>query len=98
MSQVSALVKRAIESALPSTLHVVGEISNFKRHTSGHLYFTLKDSHSELSCVMWRSQAAKLKFDPTDGTWEHQSVSVPGGDVTWPKPAAMGTEVVVYVR
>lgn len=69
------MVKRAIETTLPSTLHVVGEISNFKRHTSGHLYFTLKDTHSELSCVMWRSQAVKLKFDPTDG----MSVIATGG-------------------
>ncbi|MHC4698005.1 MAG: exodeoxyribonuclease VII large subunit [Planctomycetota bacterium] len=67
VSQVTALVKRAIESTLPATLHVVGEISNFKRHSSGHLYLTLKDRSSELSCVMWRSAAAKLKFSPSDG-------------------------------
>ncbi|MHC5109177.1 MAG: exodeoxyribonuclease VII large subunit [Planctomycetota bacterium] len=67
VSQVTAMVKNAIESALPSTISVTGEISNFKRHSSGHLYFTLKDPSSELSCVMWRSQAAQLKFDPTDG-------------------------------
>ncbi len=67
VSQVTAMVKRAIEAALPATLHVVGEISNFKRHGSGHVYFTLKDATSELSCVMWRSAAAKLKFQPADG-------------------------------
>ncbi|MGB2985068.1 MAG: exodeoxyribonuclease VII large subunit, partial [Phycisphaerae bacterium] len=67
VSQVTALVKQAIESALPSTIHVVGEISNFKRHSSGHLYFTLKDRFSELGCVMWRSAAATLKFKPADG-------------------------------
>ena len=67
VSQLTAMVKRAIESALPPTVHVVGEISNFKRHSSGHLYFTLKDRASELSCVMWRSTAAKLKFSPEDG-------------------------------
>lgn len=67
VSQVTALVKRAIESAIPPTIHVVGEISNFKRHSSGHLYFTLKDRFSELSCVMWRSSAESLKFAPTDG-------------------------------
>ena len=47
VSQVTALVKRAIEDSLPRTLHIVGEISNFKRHTSGHLYLTLKD---HISC------------------------------------------------
>ena len=66
VSQLTAMVKRAIESALPPTVHVVGEISNFKRHSSGHLYFTLKDQASELSCVIWRSTAAKLKFAPQD--------------------------------
>lgn len=67
VSQITALVQNAIQSALPGTVHVVGEISNFKRHDSGHLYFTLKDNTSELSCVMWRSDAARLRFDPHDG-------------------------------
>ncbi len=67
VSQVTALVKRAIEAALPPTLHVMGEISNFKRHASGHVYFTLKDVFSELSCVMWRSDGERLRFRPNDG-------------------------------
>lgn len=67
VSQLTALVKKAIEEALPATVHVLGQISNFKRHSSGHLYLTLKDAFSELSCVMWRSAASKLKFTPTDG-------------------------------
>ena len=37
---------------------LAGEISNFSRAASGHLYFTLKDSRASLSCVMWRSTAA----------------------------------------
>lgn len=67
VSQLTGQIKLAIETALPTTVYVVGEISNFKQHSSGHLYFTLKDSNSELSCVMWRSAAASLKFQPTDG-------------------------------
>ncbi len=67
VSQVTAIVQRAILDAVPATIHVVGEVSNFKRHSSGHLYFTLKDNSSELSCVMWRSDAARLKFDPENG-------------------------------
>lgn len=67
VSQVTSLVADAIAAALPTTMHVVGELSNYKRHSSGHLYFTLKDAQSELSCVMWRSAAEKLKFDPADG-------------------------------
>ncbi|MEW6523131.1 MAG: exodeoxyribonuclease VII large subunit [Bacillota bacterium] len=46
---------------------VRGEISNFKRHTSGHLYFTLKDQSSSLRSVMFRSHAASLAFRPHDG-------------------------------
>ncbi len=67
VSELTARIKRAIAATLPSTIHVIGQISNFKRHSSGHLYFTLKDDSCELSCVMWRSDAAKLKFDPHDG-------------------------------
>lgn len=48
-------------------LRVSGEISNFKRHTSGHLYFTLKDASAALRCVMFRSQNARLTFRPADG-------------------------------
>jgi exodeoxyribonuclease VII large subunit len=67
VSQVTAMVRRALADALPPTLHVVGELSNFKRHGSGHLYFTLKDNASELSCVIWRSDAQRMKFEPSDG-------------------------------
>jgi len=67
VSQLTAMVKQAIEVALPATVHVVGQMSNFKRHSSGHLYFTLKDGASELSCVMWRSAVDATKFAPKDG-------------------------------
>jgi exodeoxyribonuclease VII large subunit len=46
---------------------VQGEISNFSRPSSGHLYFTLKDAGAQLRCVMWRSDAARLRFSPQDG-------------------------------
>lgn len=46
---------------------VEGEISNFTRARSGHLYFTLKDERAQLLCVMWRSAAMRLRFDPGDG-------------------------------
>jgi exodeoxyribonuclease VII large subunit len=48
-------------------LQVVGELSNLKRARSGHLYFTLKDDQAQLKCVMWRSQAERLPFQPADG-------------------------------
>ena len=46
---------------------VRGEISNFTHHTSGHMYFTLKDEHSQLNCVMFRGANSKLKFKPGTG-------------------------------
>lgn len=64
---VNLMVRDAINRGLPQTLHVVGELGNLSRPASGHLYFTLKDSQSELRCVMWRSSAAKLSFDPEPG-------------------------------
>ncbi len=67
VSQVTALVKRVIGDGVPSPIHIVGEVSNFTRHKSGHVYFTLKDETSELSCVMWRATAQRLKFDPQNG-------------------------------
>jgi exodeoxyribonuclease VII large subunit len=48
-------------------LWVQGEVSNFSRPSSGHLYFTLKDSSSALRVVMWRSAAARQAFLPRDG-------------------------------
>ncbi len=48
-------------------IDVSGEISNFTRAASGHLYFTLKDMTSQLKCVMWRSQAERLRFRPAEG-------------------------------
>lgn len=48
-------------------VEVSGEISNFVRARSGHLYFTLKDEGAQLKCVMWRSAAERLRFRPDDG-------------------------------
>jgi len=46
---------------------VQGEISNLSRPSSGHIYFTLKDSGASLKCVMWKTEAAHLRFAPQDG-------------------------------
>lgn len=48
-------------------LRVSGEISGFKRHSSGHLYFSLKDENALVRCVMFRQQAMRLTFSPQDG-------------------------------
>ena len=48
-------------------VYIKGEISNFKHHTRGHLYFTLKDENSRIAALMFASSAAKLNFNPEDG-------------------------------
>ncbi len=48
-------------------IYVIGEISNYHRHFSGHLYFTLKDEKAAVNCVMFKSAAASLSFEPKTG-------------------------------
>ncbi|MGD9495287.1 MAG: exodeoxyribonuclease VII large subunit [Armatimonadota bacterium] len=68
VSELTAYLKRLIDrDELLSQVSVRGEISNFTRHRSGHLYFSLKDEASQLSCVCFRGDAARLDFDPADG-------------------------------
>lgn len=50
-----------------SDIRVSGEISGFKRHSSGHLYFSLKDENALVRCVMFKQQAMRLNFRPEDG-------------------------------
>jgi exodeoxyribonuclease VII large subunit len=64
--ELVAAVRTHIEREYGDTW-VEGEISNFRAHDSGHLYFTLKDRSSQLSAVMFRSQARLLRFRPQDG-------------------------------
>ncbi|MGA2622660.1 MAG: exodeoxyribonuclease VII large subunit [Bacteroidota bacterium] len=66
VSELTRRIKGVLETGF-TRLAVQGEISNFKRHSSGHLYFTLKDESAQLQAVMWRSRAANLFFTPQDG-------------------------------
>ena len=68
VSELTAKIKARLESdLLLQDVLVRGEISNYKRHSSGHLYFTMKDEEASLRCVMFRSYAARLPFEPQDG-------------------------------
>lgn len=67
VSQVNSLIRTALEENLPSRLIVRGEISDWKHHSSGHCYFSLKDAGSVLPCVMWSSRFKTVKFKPEDG-------------------------------
>jgi exodeoxyribonuclease VII large subunit len=66
VSELSGALKRTIETAF-GQVRVRGEISGFKRHASGHCYFTLKDEGACMDAVVWRSSAASLPFRPEDG-------------------------------
>src|SRR5689334_17125294 len=62
VSQLTHLIDDILKSVLPPVVLVKGEVSNFKRNAaSGHLYFTLKDEEACIDCVMWRSDAVRLK-------------------------------------
>ena len=66
VEQLNLTIKQLLEGEIGS-IWVKGEISNFKAHTSGHYYFSLKDSRSQISAVMFRGHNSRLKFKPTDG-------------------------------
>lgn len=68
VTQLTAIIDRAIKAGVESEVHVKGELSNYHHHgASGNAYFTLKDDKSCINCVMWRSELARLKFTPQDG-------------------------------
>jgi exodeoxyribonuclease VII large subunit len=66
VSEISGALKRTVEETF-ALVRVKGEISGFKRHSSGHLYFALKDADAVLDAVCWRGQAQRLGLDPEDG-------------------------------
>lgn len=68
VGQINRYIRNLLENDfILSSLLVKGEISNFKAHSSGHLYFTLKDASGALSCAMFRQDAAGLPFEPENG-------------------------------
>ena len=66
VSEITDSVKKLIERSFLG-LKIVGEISNFKAHFSGHWYFTLKDANAQISCTMWRGNNSRVFFTPQDG-------------------------------
>lgn len=68
VSNLNEYVCRLLENDVRlNSIKVSGELTGFKRHSSGHLYFSLKDENALIRCVMFRSNAQKLSFDPSDG-------------------------------
>jgi exodeoxyribonuclease VII large subunit len=79
ISDITRQIKMALEQRFPR-VWIQGEISNFKHHPSGHLYFTLKDEGAQISATMWRSRVASLLFTPEDG----MKVIARGGITVYP--------------
>ncbi len=82
VSELNSAVKSILESDLRFlNLCVLGELSNYKIYPSGHHYFTLKDQESSLRCVMFRSNAIRLRFRPENG----MKVSAAGSLKVYPR-------------
>ena len=68
VSQINGYIKKILDhNIILNNVWIKGEISNYKRHTSGHMYITLKDEGSVLKAVMFRSATHTLDFIPADG-------------------------------
>jgi exodeoxyribonuclease VII large subunit len=66
VSAVNAMARRLLEGTVPP-LWVAGEVAGWKRHPSGHCYFSLRDASARLRCVMFRADAQRLPTDPEEG-------------------------------
>lgn len=100
VSEINRYIKGLIQGdPRLGDLRVSGELSNFKHHRSGHMYFTLKDSTSSLRCVFFRRENARCIFKPADGmeVIVHGNISVYEPDgvyqlyVAGMEPAGMGS-------
>ena len=68
ITEINNYIKTILDNnSFLNVVYLKGEISNFKNHTRGHLYFTLKDDESRISAVMFYNNASKLNFKPEDG-------------------------------
>ncbi|SJZ85555.1 exodeoxyribonuclease VII large subunit [Selenihalanaerobacter shriftii] len=68
VTELTKYIKSKLEQdELLSNLLITGEVSNFHHHSSGHMYFTLKDENTQISGVMFRSYNQNLKFEPENG-------------------------------
>lgn len=84
MTQLNSLIGATLSNTLPGRFILRGEISNWKRHSSGHSYFSLKDAEGgQIPCVMWSSKFRSVKFDCENGlavlATGYVDVYVPGG-------------------
>ena len=66
VGQLTSLIKKTLETSFFG-LSVEGEISGFRPASTGHWYFSLKDSDAVIGCIMWRSTTVRVPFKPKDG-------------------------------
>jgi exodeoxyribonuclease VII large subunit len=66
VSELTGSIKQILEENF-SEVGIIGEISNFKAHVSGHWYFTLKDPGAQINCTMWKGVNSSVFFTPQDG-------------------------------
>ncbi|ABD42696.1 Exodeoxyribonuclease VII large subunit [Methanospirillum hungatei JF-1] len=102
VSEVSRMITRLLEDPSLQNIWIIGEITNFKRHSSGHLYFSLSEQiagkESVVSCAIWKSAARYLDFTPDDGMEVRAYGSIshyePGGrysfQITQMRPSGAG--------
>ena len=64
--EITRQIKFLVEESFPALI-VEGELSNLTRHSSGHIYFTLKDEHAQIKCVIWRMHASQIGCALNDG-------------------------------
>ena len=68
IKELNRYIRMKLESdSLLGDVWLRGEISNFTHHSSGHMYFTLKDSDSRIKCIMFASHNQRLPFIPKEG-------------------------------
>jgi exodeoxyribonuclease VII large subunit len=105
VSELTKQIKLTLEEGFPK-IGVIGEISNFKPHISGHWYFNLKDSDAVISCTMWKGLNSYVSFTPQNGIKVivngRITVYPPRGnyqlDVRSMKPAGMGELQAAFER
>ena len=97
VTELTARIKQTLEQGF-AHIEVQGEVSRLTKHTSGHQYFTIKDSHASISAVVWRTSITRLKHLPKEGEMfvfsGHLSVYEPRGSyqliVTRIRPVGAG--------
>jgi len=110
VSEVSRMITRLLEDESLQNIWICGEITNFKRHSSGHLYFSLSEQvagkESVVSCTIWRNAARYLDFTPDDGMEVRAYGSIshyePGGrysfQITQMRPAGAGERALLIEK